>query len=183
MAIQKYKSRQIKKLLKINEKELEDYYRWYLNEITFDDLTPIQKEKLERYRKIWSYYAMGRTKEMILSAIKKEYDIETRQAEYDIASSIQLHGSLDQVDKDGRRVASREFFDMLSQLALKDKQYQVAVQARREADILSEIHKEELEGHDPTKFTRAAKVVYNVTVVNANGDTSITETQTLVLDE
>lgn len=177
--IKKFKSRQIRRLLKIPDDELAPYYAYYLGEITIDDLTDIQQEKLTRYSKIWSQYLMGRTQPMILGAIMKEHDVELRQAQYDLSFAIRLHGPIDQVNKDGRRVASREFFDLLAQLAMKDKQYQVAVMARDKADHLAGLHKEEKEGFDPEDFAKPAKIVYNIQV-NHNYSSS---DETIELDE
>lgn len=166
MNIKKYKSKRVKNLLKVREDELEPYFLFYLGEIEFSELSEMQAEKLERYRKAWSYYAMGRTKQMVIDALRKDYQIESRQAEYDLSASILLHGSLSEVDKDGRRVASAEYFDLLSQLALKDKQYIVALQARAKADEYYEIMKEEQEGHDPKDFMKPSKINFVVKVDN-----------------
>jgi hypothetical protein len=176
----KYLASQLKKLLKIDEKELEPYFLFYLKEKRWEDLTTMQQEKLERYRKIWSWYCMGRPKEQILSAIKRDYNIEVRQAEYDLTESIHLHGKLDQVDKDGMRVASREYYYMLSQLALKEKQYNVAADARRKGDELAGLFETEVEGWDPEDWKKPVKQVWNVIQVN---NYNAEESKTINLDE
>lgn len=181
MNIKKYKCKRVKNLLKVREDEMEKYFLFYLGEIEFSELSEMEAEKLERYRKAWSYYAMGRTKQMVIDALRKDYTIERRQAEYDLSASILLHGSISEVDKDGRRVASAEYFDLLSQLALKDKQYIVALQARSKADEYYEIMKEEKEGHDPKDFDKPAKIVFNVKVDNHYAAEK--KIQTIELDE
>lgn len=180
-SLKKYKSRQLRRLLRIPETELAPYFEYYLEEKPIDQLTEIQREKLTRYIKIWSQFCLGRPKTMILSAIMKDHDIELRQAQYDYSFAVALHGPLDQVSKDGRRVASREFFDMIAQLAIKEKQLAVAVMARDKADELAGLHKEEKEGFDPADFAKPAKVVFNVQVNNNYAHAS--EQETIQLDE
>ena len=183
MALKKFTSARIKRLLKVKPKEIEIYLRYYLNEIEWETLTELQAEKLERYQKIWSFYAMGRTQSMIISAVMKDYEIQERQAKYDLATSIAIYGKLSQVDKDGRTAASIEYYDMLSQLALKDKQYLVSISARAKADELAELHVKDTEGHDPEKFMRPTKMVWNVQVNNFSANESKAETQTISLHE
>jgi hypothetical protein len=184
MSLKKYTGARIKRLLKVKPADIEIYLRFYLNEISADELTDTQQEKLERFRKVWSYYTMGRTQSMIISALKKDYNIEERQAKYDIASSIAIHGKISQVDKDGRTAASIEYFDMLSQLALKEKQYLVSMSAREKADQLAELHIKDVEGQDPKKFMRPTKMVWNIQVNNYGGEEATLEsTQTIELDE
>jgi hypothetical protein len=183
MAIKKYTSARIKRLLKVKPKDIEIYLRFYLNEVEEEDLTEQQRDKLVRFKKVWSYYAMGRTQSMIISALMKDHGIEERQARYDIASSVAIHGRINQVDKDGRTAASIEYFDMLSQLALKDKQYIVAMSARDKADQLAELHIKEADGHDPKNFERPSKMVWNVQVNNYGGNSENLEPETIQLDE
>lgn len=168
----KIMSKQLKKLLNIDEKELEPYFKYYLDEIGYEQLTPTQQEKLERYRKIWSWYTMGRTKQSIISAITKDYEVQIRQAEYDLAASIQLHGPLNKVDQDGRRNASIEFHDMLAQLSLKDKNFEVALKARKEADTLAGVYKDEDIGWKPEDFEKPTKQVWNIVQINNNYSTN-----------
>lgn len=178
-------SRQLKKLLNIDDSELDPYFKWYLNEISYDQLTTLQQEKLERYNKIWSWYCMGRTKTSIISAIKKDYEIEARQAEYDLAASIKLHGPLNKVDQDGRRNASIEFHDMVAQLALKDKNLEVALKARKEADTLAGVYKDEEIGWTPEDFEKPTKEVWMIQVNNNyyNQNEGEGEGQVIELDE
>lgn len=175
----------LRKLLKVNESALEPYYKYYLKEIEFDDLTLMQQEKLERYMKIWSWYCMGRTKEVILSTIMRDYSVESRQAQYDLAESIALHGRIDQVQKDGLRVASREFHYLLAQFAMKDKQWDVAMRAKKEGDILAGIYETEELGWDPNVWNKPVKEVWAVQVINNNfnAPTGDEATQTIDIDE
>lgn len=180
MGIQKYKTKsaQLKKILKIEESELDIYYSYYLNEVKFEDLTSMQQEKLERFRKAWSWYSQGRTKEMIVAALIKDYKIEARQAEYDFKASIMIHGPKDEVDKDGRRVASVNYFDMISQMALADKNFHVATIAREKADDAAGLNDKENEGLNPLDFMKPAKIVFI-----ANFEPGTRSPQTIELDE
>lgn len=177
MSLTKHKSRTIQKFLKIEEGDLDVFYRYYLNEIKYTDLTKMQQEKLERYRKAWSWYSMGRTKEMILSALTKDYDIEIRQAEYDFNTAVKLHGSKDVVDKEGRKVASMHYFDMLSQMALADKDVHNATYAREKADVAAGIHEKEIEGINPLDFMKPSKIMF---IAEFEQDS---QPQTIELDE
>lgn len=177
-------STQLKKLLNIKEKELEPYFKFYLGESTYDQLTSTQQEKLERYRKVWSWYCMGRTKSSILTAISRDYDVEIRQAEYDLSASIMIHGPLNQVDTDGRKNASIEYYDMLAQLALKDKNLEIALKARKEADTLAGVNKTEEPGWSPEDFNKPVKQVWQVQVNNNYyGDGQAQEKAAIEIDE
>lgn len=178
LAKTKLKSRMVQKFLKIEESDIDVYYRFYLNEIAYTDLTKMQQEKLERYRKAWSWYSQGRTKEMIISALTKDYDIEARQAEYDYNTSIKIHGAKDIVDKDGRRVASMHYFDMLSQMALADKNFHAATIAREKADDAAGLNDTELEGINPLDFMKPSKIMFV-----AEFDNDSPQTVTFELDE
>lgn len=177
MKIIKHKSRTIQKFLKIEEGDLDVFYRYYLNEIKYTDLTKMQQEKLERYRKAWSWYSQGRTKEMVISALMKDYNIEIRQAEYDFNTSIQLHGSKDVVDKDGRRIASMHYYDMLSQMALAEKNIHAATIAREKADDAAGLNEKEIEGLNPLDFMKPTKIMF---IAEFEQDS---QPQTIELDE
>lgn len=164
MRITKHKSGTIKRLLKIEESELEPYFKYYLGEVEFEALPEEQQIKLERFKKAWSWYVMGRTKQMIVDALKKDYNIKDRQAEYDLAASIFIHGRKEPVDKDGRRVASAEYFDLLSQLSTKEKKYDWAIAARKEADDCLGIHEKETDGLNPEDFLKPTKIIFNTKV-------------------
>jgi hypothetical protein len=173
----------VKSLLKEKDGDLDIYFKYYLGEVRFEDLSPLAKIKLERYNKAWSWYCMGRTKPMIIAGLKADYDIESRQAEYDFAVCIRLFGHLDQVDKDGRRVASVQYYDMLSLLAVKEKQYDVAVKARKEADILSGVYDNEDEGWGPEEWKKPTKVVYVVVGGPAEREIEEGSAEVIALDE
>lgn len=175
----------LRKLLKIDQNALEPYYRYYLGELKMDELTSMQQEKLERYMKIWSWYCLGRTKETILGSIMRDYAVENRQAQYDLAECIMLHGRLDQVQKDGQRVASREFHYLLAQFAMKDKQWDVAMRARKEGDILAGIYEPEEIGWDPNDWNKPVKEIWAVQVINNtyNAGETHESTKTTEIDE
>ena len=162
----------LKRVLKIDEDTLDVYLRYYAREVEYEHLTVTQAGMLEKYRKAWALYCMGRTDEMVRSQLMREYAIEERQARYIFEESKFIHGKLDQVDKDGRRAASMAFYDLMANLAMKEKQYETAVSARDKADRLAKLHESEDVGFDPEDFMKAAKFVFvnNVNVLKKHLD-------------
>jgi tetratricopeptide (TPR) repeat protein len=172
---------QLKKGLKIDNIELEVFLKYYLQEIKHEDLTSMQQEKLERYKKSWAMYSEGKTKDNILSTLELDYKIEYRQAQVDFATAIKLFGPIDTVDKDGRRLASMHFFDMLADLAKQEKNYEAAIKAKEAANKLSGIYEVETEGWDPRLWLKPSKTIY-VTKVDVHNYTQ-ENSQTIELDE
>jgi len=170
---------QLKKGLNIDQIELEVFVKYYLQELKKEDLTDLQQEKLERFRKAWAMYSDGKTKDFIVKALMLDYQIEYRQALTDFASSVKLFGPIETVDKDGRRVASMHFFDMLADLAREQKDYDLAIKAKTEADKRAGIFEVETEGWDPSVWLKATKTVYitKIDVHNSN------QQETFELDE
>lgn len=157
----------LKRVLKIDEDRLDIYLKYYGREVEWEQLTPTQQEMLERYREAWALYCMGRTEEMVRSQLMRKHDLQERQARYIFEESKFIHGRLDQVDKDGRRAASIAFYDLMSNLAMKDKQYETAVTARDKADKLAKLHETDETGLNPDDFIKAAKFIFvnNVNVL------------------
>jgi len=150
----------LKRVLRIDEDTLDVYLRYYAQEIEYEQLTETQCEMLERYRKAWALYCMGRTDEMVRSQLMRDYGIQERQARYIFEESKFIHGKLDQVDKDGRRAASMAFYDLMANMAMKEKQYETAVIARDKADKLAKLHESDDLGFNPDDFMKAAKFVF-----------------------
>ena len=170
----------------MNEDELDVFRRYYLGEVDPESFTATQREQLERYSKAWSWYCMGRTRSMIIELLKKDYDIKDRQANYDFVASLNLYGQLTDVEKAGRRVASIQYYDMVSQLALKEKNFEAAIKAKKEADNLSGVFETEEDGWNPKDWEKPSKVIYNVQVVVNNNDqvpTDDSESEVIQLDE
>jgi hypothetical protein len=160
MKITKHKTKTLKRLLKVPDADLDVFFSYYMGEIEVEQMSSDQQEKLVRYIKAWSWYSLGRTRQMIVDGLMKDHDIQKRQAEYDFAASVAIHGKKDQVDKDGRRAASIEYLDLLSQLAMKEKRFDWAQSCRKEADLLMGIYDTEADGFDPEDFVKPSKIVF-----------------------
>ena len=182
----KLTTKQLRWRLKLDEDELDIFRRYYLGEVDPECFTPTQREQLERYSKAWSWFCMGRSRSMIIELLKKDYDIKDRQANYDFVASLSLYGQLTDVEKAGRRVASIQYYDMVSQLALKEKNFEAAIKAKKEADQLAGVFDTDEEGWDPKFWEKPSKVVYNVQVVVNNGNQGASNeegTEIIQLDE
>lgn len=161
-----------KRLLKIDENKLDIYLQYYANEVDLEAMTAVQVEMLERYRKAWSLVCLGRTQSMILSQIMKDYRVEERQARYILEESKMIHGQLDQVDKDGRRMASIAYYDLLANMALQERDFEAAANIREKADKLAKLHESDEQGWNPDDFKKPAKFIF-VNNVNVYKQTQI----------
>ena len=150
----------LKRILKVDENKLDIYLRYYNQEVEPSDMTATQVDMLEKYRKAWSWYCMGRTEDMVRTMLMRDYDIEERQARYIFEEAKFVHGKLDQVDRDGRRSASIAFYDLIANMALKEKNLDAAVKARERGDNLARLNEPEDMGLDPADFLKTAKYVF-----------------------
>ncbi|TDB67124.1 hypothetical protein [Arundinibacter roseus] len=150
----------LKRILKIDEGKLDIYLRYYNQEVDTADLNGTQLNMLEKYRKAWSWYCMGRTEDMVRAMLMKDYNIEERQARYVFEEAKFIHGKLDQVDRDGRRSASIAFYDLIANMALKEKNLEAAVKARERGDDLARLNEPEDIGLDPNDFMKASKFIF-----------------------
>ncbi len=150
----------LKRLLKIDETKLDVYLQYYAGELELESFTPTQLEMLERYRKAWSLMSMGRPMQMVLSQLMREFQVEERQARYLIEESKIIHGELDRVDKDGRRAASIAYFDMISSQAFMDRNFEMAIKAREQADKLAKLHETDETGWSAEDFVKPAKFIF-----------------------
>ena len=161
MYISKVKSiGKLKRILKIDETKMDAYLRYYNQEVELVDMTATQIDMLEKYRKAWSWYCLGRTEDMVRSMLMRDYEIEERQARYIFEEAKFVHGRLDQVDRDGRRSASIAFYDLIANMALKEKNLDAAVKARQQGDHLAKLNEPEDVGLDPADFLKTAKYVF-----------------------
>lgn len=161
-----------KRILKIDEDKLDWALQYYAGDKQFEQLTPTQQDMLEKYSKAWGMLRMGRTAEMVRSTLMKEYDIQDRQARYIIEEANILFGQIDQVDKDGRKQASIAFYDLLTNIAFKEKDVKEARECRKEADTLAGLYESEHIGLNPEDFLKASKIVFvnNVNVFKKQQD-------------
>lgn len=146
--------------MKIDDSKLDWAFRYYANEIEHEQLTPIQQEMLEKYGKAWGMLKMGRTMDMVRSALTKDYAIQERQARYIVEECQILYGPVDQIDVAGRTQASIAFYDLLSNIAFKEKDITEARTCRRAADELAGVYEKEQGGLNPEDFLKPGKFVF-----------------------
>lgn len=161
-----------KRILKIDEDKLDWALQYYAGDKDFEHLTPTQQDMLEKYKKAWGMLSMGRTAEMVRQTLMKDYEIQDRQARYIIEEARILYGQVDQVDLDGRKQASIAFYDLLSNIAFKDKDVKEARECRKEADTIAGVYKSEQIGLNPEDFLKASKIVFvnNINVFKKQQD-------------
>lgn len=154
----------LKRSLKVDENKLDKYLAYYYENQPLD---PEGEEMLEKYRKAWTLMSLGRTDQMVISHLMKEYKIQERQARYIIAESTTLYGAVQTADKQGKKIASANYYRLLSNLAMQQGDYESAARAWERADRLEGLHDNETAGWDPSDFERAAKIVFinNVNVL------------------
>ncbi|GAB3936987.1 hypothetical protein [Larkinella terrae] len=149
-----------KRLLKIDESKLDRYLQFYANETTYEDFTESEQQKLEQYSKAWGMLRMGRTEDMVRSVLMKDYAIQDRMARYLVEECKLLFGAVEETDKEGRRQASIAYYDLLSNIAFKEKDIKEARECRREADELAGLYQQEVQGLDPVDFQKPGKYVF-----------------------
>lgn len=147
----------MKKALKIDEHKLDKYFAYYHEGA---QLKPDEMEMLQRYRKAWSLISMGRTYEMVLATLCREYSIQERQARYILQESAFIFGQVQNLDKQAKKVASANYFRLLSNIARANGDVDSAIKAWEKADELEGLHDAEPIGLNPDDFLRAAKIVF-----------------------
>lgn len=159
--------------MKIDESKLEKYLRYYNDEILLypdpakphlEHFTDTEREMLQRYRRVFSMFDIGRTDEWIRSVLEKEYGIEWRQARNIVQSAYYIYGVLGVPDREGRKRASINFYRTLANLAFKDKDYDTAAKLNEKADKLEGLFDAESAGLDPADFKNAPTVVFTSNV-------------------
>lgn len=166
-----------KKLLGIDDQKLDIYVKWYKGEVLTDPdpkrphmkwLTPEQKVQLERFRRIFAMFTIGRTDELIRNVIQKEFQVEWRQAYNLLAEAYVVYGVTEVADKEGKKRASINFYRTLANLAFKERDYETAGKLWEKADKLEGLYEAEIEGLDPNDFKAQAKLVFinNMNVFN-----------------
>jgi hypothetical protein len=161
--------KQAKALLKIDESKLDKYLRYYSpDSTTHDDLTPTEQNQLEKYRRIFSMFNIGRTDEFVRDVIMKEYGVEWRQARNLVNEAFYIYGVIGEADKEGKKRASINFYRTLSNLAFKNQDLDNAGKLWEKADKLEGLFDADQNGLDPNDFKHAPKFVYvnNINVLN-----------------
>lgn len=170
--------KQAKNLLKVDETKLDKYLRFYANEVLYDQderhphkehLTATERDMLERYRRVFALFKVGRTDEMIRAIIEKEYGVEWRQARNILNDAYYLYGIVTSADKEGKRRVSIDRYRTLSVLAeMHNKDFEAAGKLWRLADDLEGLFAAEEAGLDPEKFMHAPTFIFtsNINVLN-----------------
>lgn len=160
----------LKNKLQIEEDRMDKYLSFYYEN---KELDPEDMAMLDRYRKAWSWLSMGRPFDVVLAMLTKEYAIQDRQARNIISEAVYLHGHTSQLDKAGKKVASANFYRMVANLAVFEKQFEAASRAWEKADKLEGLMDEEEVGLDPEDFMKPGKFIFinNVNILKqANKD-------------
>ncbi|PMD97681.1 hypothetical protein BWI97_08715 [Siphonobacter sp. BAB-5405] len=147
----------MQKALKVDENKLDKYLAYYYENAALDRES---MEMLEKYRKAWSLMSLGRPDNMVISTLMKDYGILERQARYIVSESLYIYGRVKTADKQGKKIASAEYFRLLSNLARQQGDIDAATKAWEKADRLDGLHDEEKVGWDSDAFTRPVKIVY-----------------------
>jgi hypothetical protein len=147
----------LKQKLQLDENKMDKFLSYYHNGTALDaDDTAM----LEKYRKAWSWLSMGRTLDVVISMLMKEYPVQERQARYIISEAVYLHGQTNHLDKAGKKAASSNFYRLLAQMAMMNGEYEAAGKLTEKADKLDGLLDEETVGHDPEDFMKASKFVF-----------------------
>ncbi|WP_133299815.1 hypothetical protein [Larkinella punicea] len=147
----------MKKSLKIDEHKLDKFLAYY------HENTALSKDDqlmLEKYRKAWSFLSLGRTYEMALAMLMKDYQIQERQARYIIAEAAMIFGHVQTIDKQAKKMASANYYRLLSNIARASGDIEAASRAWERADKLEGLHEDDKIGLNPDDFLRAAKFVF-----------------------
>ncbi|MDQ1088998.1 hypothetical protein [Siphonobacter sp. SORGH_AS_1065] len=154
----------VKKALKIDEGKLDKYLSYYYENKELDDAG---KEMLAKYRMAFSLMSLGRTDQMVINALMKDYDIQERQARYIISEASFIYGRVQVADRQGKKIASANYYRLLANLAQQNGDIDAATKAWEKADRLEGLLDAETLGRDPDDFLKAAKIVFtnNVNVL------------------
>lgn len=174
--------KQAKALLKVDEKKLDKFFRFYLDEDSdkgillepdpnrshLEYLTTTEREKFERIRRVFAMFDIGRTDEWIRGVLVKEYEIEWRQAYNIVKEAYLMYGVVGEADKIGKKRASINFYRTLANLAFKDKDYETAGKLWEKADKLEGLFETEMQGLDPEDFKHPSTFIFtnNLNVLN-----------------
>lgn len=127
----------------------------------WDKLTKVQAEMYDKYSLAWSMANIGRTDDMIEAALMKKFDIKQGMARIIRIESFELFGSVNDVSKQGRKVAAINYFKTLSNLARSEKDYKTSKEAWKEASVLEGLYEEEIQGWDKEKFNIPTTIIFS----------------------
>lgn len=149
--------------------KLDAYLQYLNNEIEWEPdpnlprrpaLTQTQRDMFLKYSFAWGMLAIGRTDEMVRSALEKQFGIKEGMARVIIEESYHIYGNARDVNKRGKTRAAVLYLEMLSNLARADKDYKTAEACWVEAKKLEGLYKEESVGFDPSDFMTKPNIVF-----------------------
>ena len=135
---------------KLGKPDKLDKYRLHL--VDGADLKPDELEMLAKYRKAHSLLCLGFGRNQVLATLEKEYELSQPQLYAIVRESVQLYGSIEEVDKKGQRVISHENYKLLANLARKNGDIGAAIRAQENADKLLGLFEAEKIALDPKAF-------------------------------
>lgn len=136
-----------------------DKYRDHLLEDR--PLKPDELEMLARYRKAHALSCLGFSRNQVISTLEKEFDLSTSQFYNLVKDATRLFGSIEEVDKKGRRVISIERYELLGNLARKDGNILAAIRAQENVDRLLGLFEADDQGMDPRAFLVPVDMVFS----------------------
>ncbi|GAB3256063.1 hypothetical protein GCM10027347_17640 [Larkinella harenae] len=148
----------MKRVLKIDETKIDKYLAYYHENAP---LSPEEHQMLDKYRKAWHNLSLGRTYDMTLGMLMKDYSIQERQARYIIAESAYIFGNIQHLDKQAKKMASANYYRLLSNMARVQGDFEAASRAWERADKLEGLYEEEKTGLKPEDFLKAARFVFS----------------------
>lgn len=147
----------MKRALKLDENKMDKYLDHFHSGTKLSDE---ELAMLEKYRKAWSSLSLGRTYDMVLSMLMKDYRLQERQARYIISEACYIYGQAQDIDKSAKKIASANYYRLLSNLARANGDIEAAARAWERADKLEGLYDVEAAGLNPDDFLRAAKFVF-----------------------
>jgi intein/homing endonuclease len=135
---------------KLGKPDKLDKYRSHL--VDGAALKPDELEMLAKYRKAHSLLCLGFGRNQVLATLEKEFELSQPQLYAIVRESVQLYGSIEEVDKKGQRVISHENYKLLANLARKNGDIGAAIRAQENADKLLGLFEAEKTIIDPKAF-------------------------------
>jgi hypothetical protein len=127
-----------------------DKYRMHL--VDGVDLKQDEVEMLAKYRKAHGLLCLGFSRNQVLATLEKEYELNQSQLYTIVRESINLYGSIEEVDKKGQRVIAVENYKLLANLARKNGDIGNAIRATELGDKLQGLFEAEKTLLDPKAF-------------------------------
>lgn len=161
--------RRMNRQLGIDADKLDVYLQYLNDELSWEPdakqprkpaMTQTQREMFLKYSFAWGMLSIGRTDEMVRSALEKQFEIKEGMARVVIDESYHIYGNAREVNKRGKTRAAVLYLETLSNLARAEKDYKTAEACWVEAKKLEGLYREEAGGFDPSDFLAKPNVVF-----------------------